>query len=116
MNFGLMISNNVETKLAQIARPEGWTQNDEALEYERALREVLEEHGRAWADGNIRVGDYILLIDSDTRVPSDCLLDAVSEMDQSPEVGIMQFSSGVMNVTGTYFENGIVSPPTFLGD
>ena len=63
----------------------------------------------AWADGNIRVGDYILLIDSDTRVPSDCLLDAVSEMEQSPEVGIMQFSSGVMQVVHTYFENGIVS-------
>lgn len=28
-------------------------------------------------------------------------------MDQSPEVGIMQFSSGVMQVVHTYFENGI---------
>ena len=109
MNFGLMLSNNVEAKLAQVDRHEEWTQNDEAVEYERCLQEVVEEHGRAWADGNIRIGDYILLIDSDTRVPSDCLLDAVSEMDQSPEVGIMQFASGVMNVTGTYFENGIVS-------
>lgn len=109
MNFGLMVSNNVEEKLTRVVRHDGWTQNDEASEYERCLQEVLEEHGRAWADGNIRIGDYILLIDSDTRVPSDCLLDAVSEMEQSPEVGIMQFSSGVMNVTGTYFENGIVS-------
>jgi hypothetical protein len=40
-------------------------------------------------------------------VPNDCLLDAVSEMEQSPEVGIMQFSSGVMQVVWTYFENGI---------
>ena len=47
------------------------------------------------------------IVDSDTRVPSDCLLDAVSEMEQSPEVGIMQFSSGVMQVVWTYFENGI---------
>ena len=47
------------------------------------------------------------LVDSDTRVPRDCLLDAVSEMEQSPEVGIMQFSSGVMQVVWTYFENGI---------
>jgi len=47
-----------------------------------------------------------LLVDSDTRVPSDCLLDAASEMEQSPEVGIMQFSSGVMQVVHTYFENG----------
>ena len=46
------------------------------------------------------------LVDSDTRVPSDCLIDAASEMEQSPEVGIMQFSSGVMQVVHTYFENG----------
>jgi hypothetical protein len=107
MNFGLMISCKVEDKLAEINRGPEWSQNDEAQAYERALKEVLEEDGRAWADGNIRIGDYILIIDSDTRVPSDCLLDAVSEMEQSPDVGIMQFSSGVMQVVHTYFENGI---------
>ncbi|KAH8717088.1 glycosyl transferase family group 2-domain-containing protein [Phaeosphaeriaceae sp. PMI808] len=107
MNYGLMLSNNVEDKLAVVERDENWTSNDEAREYERCLKEVLDENGRAWADGNIRVGDYILLVDSDTRVPTDCLLDAASEMVQSPEVGIMQFSSGVMQVVNTYFENGI---------
>ncbi|KAK4117397.1 hypothetical protein N656DRAFT_699381 [Canariomyces notabilis] len=107
MNFALMISCKVEDKLAAIERTPDWSQNDEAQAYERALKEVLEEDGRAWADGNIRIGDYILLIDSDTRVPADCLLDAVSEMELSPDVGIMQFSSGVMQVVHTYFENGI---------
>ncbi|KAL2168753.1 hypothetical protein VTG60DRAFT_6862 [Thermothelomyces hinnuleus] len=107
MNFALMISCKVEDKLAAIQRTPDWTQHDEALAYERALKEVLEEDSRAWADGNIRIGDYILLIDSDTRVPADCLLDAVSEMELSPDVGIMQFSSGVMQVVHTYFENGI---------
>lgn len=107
MNFALMISCKVEEKLEAIQRPADWSQHDEAQAYETALKEVLEEDGRAWADGNIRVGDYILLIDSDTRVPSDCLLDAVSEMELSPDVGIMQFSSGVMQVVHTYFENGI---------
>ncbi|TKA62125.1 hypothetical protein B0A49_11583, partial [Cryomyces minteri] len=107
MNFGMMVSCNVEDKLAQIMRPDDWSQADEAQAYERCLKEVLEEHGRAWADGNIRIGDYIVLIDSDTRVPADCLLDAASEMEQSPDVGIMQFSSGVMQVVHTYFENGI---------
>ncbi|AEO61197.1 hypothetical protein MYCTH_2311126 [Thermothelomyces thermophilus ATCC 42464] len=107
MNFALMISCKVEDKLAAIQRTPDWTQHDEALAYERALKEVLEEDGRAWADGNIRIGDYILLVDSDTRVPADCLLDAVSEMELSPDVGIMQFSSGVMQVVHTYFENGI---------
>ncbi|KAI2465456.1 glycosyl transferase family group 2-domain-containing protein [Annulohypoxylon bovei var. microspora] len=112
MNFALMISCKVEEKLALYDRGPEWSQADEALAYERSLKEVLEEDGRAWADGNVRVGDYILIIDSDTRVPSDCLLDAVSEMEQSPDVGIMQFSSGVMQVVHTYFENGI----TFFTD
>ncbi|PBP28266.1 hypothetical protein BUE80_DR000804 [Diplocarpon rosae] len=107
MNFGLHLSCMVEEKLGLIPRPVDWSQADEAQAYDRCLREALEDNGRAWADGNIRVGDYILLIDSDTRVPADCLLDACAEMQQSPEVGIMQFSSGVMQVVNTYFENGI---------
>ncbi|OAA60262.1 Glycosyl transferase, family 2 [Niveomyces insectorum RCEF 264] len=107
MNFALMISCNVEDKLRACERGPDWTQQHEALAYERALKAVLAENGRAWADGNVRVGDYILLIDSDTRVPTDCLLDAVSEMEQSPDVGILQFSSGVMQVVHNYFENGI---------
>lgn len=107
MNYALMISCKVEEKLLLIQRTPDWSQHDEALAYEQALKEVLEENGRAWADGNVRVGDYILLIDSDTRVPADCFLDAVSEMEQGPDVGIMQFSSGVMQVVHTYFENGI---------
>lgn len=61
MNYALMISCRVEDKLAQVNRPDGWTQHDEAFEYDRCLKEVLEEEGRAWADGNIRLGDYILL-------------------------------------------------------
>lgn len=61
MNFALMISNKVEDKLAQIDRSPEWNQYDEAQAYEEALKEVLKEDGRAWADGNIRVGDYILI-------------------------------------------------------
>ncbi|KAK1773342.1 glycosyl transferase family group 2-domain-containing protein [Copromyces sp. CBS 386.78] len=97
----------VEEKLSQIQRSPEWSQHDEAQAYDRALQQVFEENGRAWTNGNIRMGDYILLIDSDTRVPADCLLDTVSEMEQSPDIGIMQFSSGVMQVVYTYFENGI---------
>jgi hypothetical protein len=107
MNFALMVSNKVEGKLAAIQRHSGWTNDDEDRAYEACLTEVIdEEDGRAWAEGNIRIGDYILLIDSDTRVPADCLLEAASEMEQSPDVGILQYSSGVMQVTNTFFENG----------
>ncbi len=78
-------------------RYSGWSKDNENEAYNRCFNEVLEEMGgRAWAASNIRVGDYIVLIDSDMRVPKDCLLDAASEMEQSPEIAIMQFSSGVM--------------------
>ena len=134
MNFGLNLSCKVEEKLERYNRPAGWSQDDENEAYQTCLDEVLKENPRAWAHGNvsliplqvhvngasrsfcffaftdfsqIRLGDYIILIDSDTRVPIDCLIDAASEMEQSPNVGIMQFSSGVMQVVGDFFENGI---------
>lgn len=108
MNYSLWVSNRIEEKLALVQRTQAWTQDDEAEAYRNALVEVVEEdEGRTWADGNVRCGDYLLLIDSDTRVPTDCLLDAVSEMQASPQVGIIQYNSGVMNVTDSFFEKGI---------
>lgn len=108
MNYALWVSARVEDRIADIDRPSSWTANDEAAVYEEALATIIaEDEGRTLAAGNIRMGDYILLIDSDTRVPTDCLLDAVSEMEQSPNVAIIQFSSGVMNVTDSFFERGI---------
>ena len=108
MNYALSVSRRIEDKLAGISRPPTWTSGDENVSYNGALNEVLtEDEGRTWADGNIRMGDYILLIDSDTRVPNDCFLDAVSEMEASPQVAIIQYSSGVMNVTSSFFERGI---------
>lgn len=108
MNYALAVSSRVEDKLASIERPLTWTQVDESVAYETCLQQVIaEDEGRTWADGNVRLGDYILLIDSDTRVPQDCFLDAVSEMEMSPQVAIIQYSSGVMNVTDSFFEKGI---------
>jgi hypothetical protein len=108
MNYALRLSAQIEEKLSGVPRPPGWSQMNENAVYERALHDVLtEREGEAWADGSIRIGDYILLIDSDTRVPTDCLLEAVSEMEQCPNVAILQYVSGVMNVSNTFFENGI---------
>ncbi|KAF1982641.1 hypothetical protein K402DRAFT_339995 [Aulographum hederae CBS 113979] len=108
MNYAMWVSQRIEDKLATINRRDSWNQEDEAAAYKAALNEVIhEDEGRTWADGNVRIGDYILLIDSDTRVPTDCLLDAVSEMEQCPEVAIIQYNSGVMNVTSSFFERGI---------
>jgi len=39
------------------------------------------------------MGDYILIIDSDTEVPKDCLLDAASEMEHDPRMAILQYAS-----------------------
>lgn len=107
MNYGLMMSCRMEEILSGVQRGEDWTKNDEAEAYEAAFQQTLAERPDGWASGNVRIGDYILLIDSDTRIPNDCFLDAVSEMEASPEVGIMQFNSGVMQVQNDFFENGI---------
>ncbi|KAI9810459.1 MAG: hypothetical protein M1827_006235 [Pycnora praestabilis] len=108
MNYGLMISDTIEQKLSLIERKPSWTQDNERVAYKQCLRDVLKDQTcHAWADGDIRIGDYILLIDSDTRIPEDCLLDAVSEMELSPRVAILQFSSSILQVAHNYFENGV---------
>lgn len=116
MNFTNALSLRVEEvmdelrPLGQANRPADhfWSENDENAVYDKALEQVLQERqGKAWAAGNIRIGPYILLIDSDTRVPEDCFADAVSEMAESPEVAIIQHMSGVMQVAHHFFENGV---------
>ena len=108
MNYAMNVSARIEDRLKRIQRTPNWNDQQEEESYREALGQVInEDQGRTWADGNVRIGDYILIIDSDTRVPEDCFLDAVSEMEQSPRVAIIQFSSGVMNVTTSFFEMGI---------
>ena len=108
MNYAMAVSVRIEDKLTEVVRHPEWTQGDEDREYKRCLAEIIDEdEGRTKAEGNVRIGEYILLIDSDTRVPSDCFLDAVSELERSPEVAIIQYSSGVTNVSDSFFENGI---------
>ncbi|KAI1609612.1 glycosyl transferase family group 2-domain-containing protein [Exophiala viscosa] len=115
MNYALNVSARVEDKLFQVVRHDSWTAENEREAYDNALAEVIrEDDGRTQAEGNVRIGDYILLIDSDTRVPVDCFLDAVSEMEHSPEVAIIQFASGVMNVTDSWFEQGITFFTNFV--
>jgi hypothetical protein len=65
-------SCRVEDKLRDVIRHYAWSEEDETNAYYEALAEVIDEdEGRTWANGNIRIGDYILIIDSDTRVPFD---------------------------------------------
>lgn len=77
MNFALNASDKVESYLIQMVAdkcagsPDMMVDDEEEEElYERALHRVLEENPLIQAEGNIRVGDIILIVDSDTRVVS----------------------------------------------
>ncbi|KAF7556470.1 hypothetical protein G7Z17_g1393 [Cylindrodendrum hubeiense] len=114
MNFALNVSRKVERYVKDMVEEkfaaEGTdmiSDNEEEEMYQKALAQVLEENPLAWAEGNIRVGEIILIVDSDTRVPVDCLLYSAAEMFMSPEVAIIQHSTGVMQVSWDFFENGI---------
>lgn len=77
MNFALNLSQRVEAYLTEMVEEkissEGTDMIDETEEddlYQQALARVLSENDQAWAEGNIRVGEVILIVDSDTRVVS----------------------------------------------
>jgi hypothetical protein len=113
MNFALNISNRVEDELQNLINGMyekgeiSISEEQEAKLYQQALDTVLEADPRAKAGGNIRMGEFILLVDSDTIVPEDCLMYGAAEMYLSPEVAIVQHATGVMQVSWDYFENGI---------
>jgi cellulose synthase/poly-beta-1,6-N-acetylglucosamine synthase-like glycosyltransferase len=95
----------------------GWEEEEEEepledLALRAAMDEVYTESGnrfQPWGAGGraLRVGEIILIVDSDTIVPEDCLRDAAREMAESPELGVIQHESDVMQVSHNYFENGI---------
>lgn len=116
MNYANSLSLRVEEVMDEL-RPVAqeacdadhfWNEDDEGQVYDAALAQVLEERqGKAWAEGNIRFGPNILIVDSDTRVPEECFAFAVSEMAESPEVAVIQHASGVMQVANHFFEDGV---------
>ena len=64
-----------------------------------AIHEMWEESGQKWrpwaANGRAtRIGEFVLIVDSDTVVPEDCLRDAAREMKECPTVAIIQHESG----------------------
>lgn len=83
MNFALNISQKVEAHMHEAVDARGAAQpgrsdtdpilldeNDLEEIYEQSLQRVLAENPQALAGGNIRIGEYILIVDSDTRVVS----------------------------------------------
>lgn len=73
MNFALNVANKVEDELLEMLSPsleksEFIDPVEEETCYQLALLHVLETDSRVKAGGNIRLGEHILLVDSDTRV------------------------------------------------
>lgn len=105
MNYCLHISKLVDAKFhVALEAKEVWTMEEESALYLDCLDQVVKEEGKCWAGGDILLGEFILLIDSDTRVPEDCFIDSVSEMFRSPDVAIIQHASGVMMVVNNFWE------------
>lgn len=117
MNYCLDFSIRVEDELlrliAETCQQRGCTQDDLSIDdedelYEQARNTIVEKDGgKTWAAGNVRLGEVILIIDSDTRVPEDCLLYGALEMHESPEIALLQHASGILQVVNNVFENGI---------
>lgn len=77
MNFCLNVSCNVEKILLQKVNRKMENSSatvcyldskEEEMMYQDALNQVLQADPRARAGGNIRIGEIILIVDSDTRV------------------------------------------------
>lgn len=125
MNYCLDFSIRVEDELlkliADTCRERSCTQDDLSIEdedklYEQARNTIVErDGGKTWAAGNVRLGEVILIIDSDTRVPEDCLLYGALEMHESPEVALLQHASGILIYTSIQFAVGNGDCAPFVG-
>lgn len=132
MNYCLDFSIRVEDELLRLvaefeeAHPEEEiTVAKENELYSQAMETIIgSDQGRTWAAGNVRLGEFILLVDCDTKVvslhprrkiskfyanrnnqPVTCLQYGALEMIESPDVAIIQHASGVMQVVHNLFEN-----------
>jgi hypothetical protein len=61
MNFAMNLAYQIEERLSQVDQHEGWTDDKEENAYQEVLDAVVKEDGRAWAAGNIRMGELILI-------------------------------------------------------
>lgn len=80
MNYCLSFSLRVEDELLRLMKvkadaeersQESLSIDEEEELYQQALQTIIElDEGKTWAEGNVRMGEVILLIDCDTRVVS----------------------------------------------
>jgi len=123
MNYGLTLSIKMEEHIKRLeleraekpVHSEDDEMDGEELEekaLQLAIEEIYEECGKRWRPWacnarSLRMGEIILIVDSDTIVPEDCFRDAARELAECPEVAVLQHVSDVMQVAFHYFENGI---------
>lgn len=76
LDFSIRVEDETLRLIEETCRERGCTQDDLTIEdedelYEKARDNMVEkDSGRTWAAGNVRLGEVILIIDSDTRVVS----------------------------------------------
>jgi hypothetical protein len=80
MNYCLDFSIRVEDEMLRLieatCNERGCTSADLTIEeenelYDQARNTIVEKDGgKTWAEGNVRLGEIILIVDSDTRVVS----------------------------------------------
>lgn len=89
MNFCLNLSEQVSNLVEQ-----------EGLHLEDALKRVSDEcPHNVFMNGDVQIGAFILLVDSDTRVPEDCIAPTVTELTHSENVAFTQHATSPMQVT-----------------
>ena len=98
----------VEERVAQIQRHESRAEADQSTICQEILEQIVNEDEFAWGGGDIRIGDIILIVDSDTRVPRDCLLHAAIEFRESPDLAILQHKCSFIWIGHNYLEKPII--------
>lgn len=107
MNFGLEVSRLFMKYNKQFTKKESLV----------LTRFNYEENNIHTLIGNdISIGDYILLLDSDTRIPINCLHNVVREFILYPTLGYTQHLVYPMVVTNTYWERFIAHFTTLIYD
>jgi cellulose synthase/poly-beta-1,6-N-acetylglucosamine synthase-like glycosyltransferase len=108
MNYALAMSVRMEEILFELqadSTRNPFGEDDELEIEERALQMAVDEtNGQAWAKGgrHLRMGEIVLIVDSDTKVPEDCFRDAAREFLECPDVAVIQHASDGMHTDSPF--------------
>lgn len=100
LNYGL----NVAIRVEEIMAESGGQVTDPVEALQLVSGEFNDEF---FAGGDVRMGDIVLLVDSDTRIPEDCLSKSSGEFERYPQVGFMQCKTTSIRIHNNFWENMI---------